>query len=106
MQITNISFKTVISSATPTSFPIKIDYSIPLTPQSSIELVVNFLHPQQHILRQISSAILESYLNLKATDKRRKRGTEVTPSVFNFKLDKEIIGIKLLYCTTPYIIHK
>ena len=85
VQITNISFKTVISSATPTSFPIKIDYSIPLTPQSSsVELVVNFLQPQQHILREISSAILESYLNLKATNKRRKRDTEGTPSVYYF----------------------
>ena len=85
VQITNISFKTVISSATPTSFPIKIDYSIPLTPRSSsVELVVNFLQPQQHILREISSAILESYLNLKATNKRRKRDTEGTPSVHYF----------------------
>ena len=85
VQITNISFKTVISSATPTSFPIKIDYSIPLTPRSySVELVVNFLQPQQHILREISSAILESYLNLKATNKRRKRATEGTPSVHYF----------------------
>ena len=85
VQITNISFKTVISSATPTSFPIKIDYSIPLTPRSSsVELVVNFLQPQQHILREISSAILESYLNLKATNKRRKRDTKGTPSVHYF----------------------
>ena len=85
VQIANISFKTVISSATPTTLPIKIDYSIPLTRRShSFELVVNFLQPQQHILREISSAILESYLNLKVTNQRRKRDTEGTPSVHYF----------------------
>ena len=82
VQIRNVSFKTVISSATPTSFPIKIDYSIPLTPRSSsVELVVNFLQPQQHILRQLSNIILESYL---VTNKRRKRDTEGAPSVHYF----------------------
>ena len=74
LEVTNISFQFSLTNYTPAILPIEISYSMLDTGEehSFIEMV-NFLQPQELILRHLSASILESYVFLVRGAKRHKR---------------------------------
>jgi hypothetical protein len=76
LSITNVSFNLLLANVTPVEFPVKVEYYDSLRGELDyINVSVNFLQPRKYILRQISNAILESYINKHQQHQAVKRQT-------------------------------
>ena len=84
--VTNVSFHTLLTNYTPVTLPVSISYSVVARGEEySFNDTINFLEPRQHILRQLSSNLLTSYISSIRRSQRKKRETVSETPVLDTK---------------------